>query len=99
LVRPGKRTFSAESKPAIQAARWLPLQTCNERAAAPNQCGKSTLLNMIAGIIPRSGGSLMNEDRSVDSINQHVGYLTQADSVLPWRTAGRRAPAPRSLRS
>ncbi|MFN3671282.1 MAG: ATP-binding cassette domain-containing protein, partial [Bosea sp. (in: a-proteobacteria)] len=52
----------------------------------PSGCGKSTLLNMIAGIIPMTSGSIMHDGRKVTAINRHVGYLTQADSVLPWRT-------------
>ena len=52
----------------------------------PSGCGKSTLLNMIAGIIPKSSGTIMHEGHEITTINRRVGYLTQADSVLPWRT-------------
>jgi NitT/TauT family transport system ATP-binding protein len=52
----------------------------------PSGCGKSTLLNMVAGIIDPSGGQILHEGRVVSGINRNVGYLTQVDSVLPWRT-------------
>src|SRR5690606_18067369 len=52
----------------------------------PSGCGKSTLLNMIAGIISPTSGTLSHEGKAVTSINRHVGYLTQVDSVLPWKT-------------
>ncbi len=52
----------------------------------PSGCGKSTLLNMIAGIVPISSGQIRQNDRAITSINQQVGYLTQMDSVLPWKT-------------
>lgn len=52
----------------------------------PSGCGKSTLLNMVAGIIAPSDGTIRHEGRVVDGINRHVGYMTQTDSLLPWRT-------------
>lgn len=52
----------------------------------PSGCGKSTLLNMIAGIVPISSGRILQSGRPITSINQSVGYLTQTDSILPWRT-------------
>jgi NitT/TauT family transport system ATP-binding protein len=52
----------------------------------PSGCGKSTLMNMIAGIIPMTNGSITHNGNRVNRINRDVGYLTQADSVLPWRT-------------
>lgn len=52
----------------------------------PSGCGKSTLMNMIAGIVDISSGSIVHESRQVSGINRNVGYLTQVDSILPWRT-------------
>lgn len=52
----------------------------------PSGCGKSTLLNMVAGILPATAGRILHDGRVVDRINTHVGYMTQQDSVLPWRT-------------
>ena len=52
----------------------------------PSGCGKSTLLNMIAGILPLSGGEIRHDGVPVKGINRAVGYMTQVDSVLPWRT-------------
>ena len=52
----------------------------------PSGCGKSTLLNMIAGIFPPSGGSVSYDGQVVAGYNGHVGYMTQNDHLLPWRT-------------
>jgi NitT/TauT family transport system ATP-binding protein len=52
----------------------------------PSGCGKSTLLNMVAGIIRPTAGRIVHEGREVTDINTFVGYMTQADGVLPWRT-------------
>lgn len=64
----------------------------------PSGCGKSTLLNMIAGIIPPSSGAVEHGGRVVDGINTHVGYMTQADSLLPWRTTEQNVAFPLVLR-
>jgi len=52
----------------------------------PSGCGKSTLMNMVAGILPVTEGEILHDGRPVRGINQAVGYMTQADAVLPWRT-------------
>ncbi len=52
----------------------------------PSGCGKSTLLNMIAGIFPPSTGSVMYDGTPVTDYNGKVGYMTQNDHLLIWRT-------------
>ena len=52
----------------------------------PSGCGKSTLLNMIAGILQPSGGEITHDGRKVSGINREIGYMTQVDNLLPWRT-------------
>lgn len=52
----------------------------------PSGCGKSTVLNMIAGIIPPTKGRIAYRGQEVRGLNRSVGYLTQADTTLPWRT-------------
>ncbi|MFO1188888.1 MAG: ABC transporter ATP-binding protein [Alphaproteobacteria bacterium] len=52
----------------------------------PSGCGKSTLLNMIAGTLMPAEGTVLYKGRSVDRINHDVGYITQKNYCLPWRT-------------
>lgn len=52
----------------------------------PSGCGKSTLMNMVAGILPIAEGTVVHGGRAVAGINRNVGYMTQQDAVLPWRT-------------
>ena len=64
----------------------------------PSGCGKSTLMNMIAGILPITEGSILHHGTPVRGINRNVGYMTQADAVLPWRTARQNVELPLRLR-
>jgi NitT/TauT family transport system ATP-binding protein len=52
----------------------------------PSGCGKSTVLNLLAGLIRPSAGAVVHEGRPVAGINQRVGYITQDDNLLPWRS-------------
>src|ERR1700722_5578435 len=51
----------------------------------PTGCGKSTILNMIAGLLTPSEGSVAIFGETLRSLNRQVGYLFQADAVMPWR--------------
>ncbi|MCU0986549.1 MAG: ABC transporter ATP-binding protein [Acetobacteraceae bacterium] len=64
----------------------------------PSGCGKSTLLNMIAGILRPTAGRILHEGRPVEAINTAVGYMTQQDSVLPWRTVSENVELPLRFR-
>ncbi|MDR7417330.1 MAG: ABC transporter ATP-binding protein [Armatimonadota bacterium] len=52
----------------------------------PSGCGKSTLLNMIAGLVRPTEGEVWFESAPVARVNTSVGYITQDDNLLPWRT-------------
>lgn len=52
----------------------------------PSGCGKSTVLNMVAGLLKPTEGTVSFEGKPVDGPNTRVGYMTQKDTLLPWRT-------------
>jgi NitT/TauT family transport system ATP-binding protein len=64
----------------------------------PSGCGKSTLLNMVAGLMTPSSGSVSYAGKPVAAVNRDVGYMTQSDSLLPWRTAEANVMLPLLLR-
>lgn len=51
----------------------------------PSGCGKSTILNLVAGLLQPSSGSVAYNGAPVSGPNRHVGYMTQKDTLLPWR--------------
>lgn len=52
----------------------------------PSGCGKSTLLNLTAGLMSPGIGEVVYDGAPVASVNTKVGYVTQKDNLLPWRT-------------
>jgi NitT/TauT family transport system ATP-binding protein len=53
----------------------------------PTGCGKSTLLNVAAGLLRPAAGSVSIFNRPLSGLNRDAGYLFQADSLFPWKTA------------
>jgi NitT/TauT family transport system ATP-binding protein len=53
----------------------------------PTGCGKSTLLNMAAGLLAPSTGTVQVFGQPLAGINVRAGYMFQAESLMPWRTA------------
>jgi NitT/TauT family transport system ATP-binding protein len=52
----------------------------------PSGCGKSTLLNLIVGLLRSSSGRILFRGNQIDGICTKIGYVTQKDNLLPWRT-------------
>lgn len=52
----------------------------------PSGCGKSTLLNLAAGLLAPSSGQVRYRGKPIAGPNTDLGYLTQKDTLLPWRT-------------
>jgi ABC-type transporter Mla maintaining outer membrane lipid asymmetry ATPase subunit MlaF len=51
----------------------------------PSVCGKSSILNLVAGLLAPSAGCVLYDGQEVTGPNRRVGYLTQKDTLLPWR--------------
>ncbi len=53
----------------------------------PTGCGKSTLLNVAAGLLSPGTGTVAVFGQPLQGLNRRAGYMFQADSLMPWRTA------------
>jgi NitT/TauT family transport system ATP-binding protein len=53
----------------------------------PNGCGKSTLMNMIAGLVPADTGEILFDGKSLKDTK--IGYVFQnyRDALFPWMTS------------
>jgi NitT/TauT family transport system ATP-binding protein len=53
----------------------------------PTGCGKSSLLNVVAGLLATAQGTVCTAGRPVGGVNRDCGYMFQTDALLPWKTA------------
>ena len=53
----------------------------------PTGCGKSTLLNIGAGLLAPSRGQVVVFGEPLRGLNRRAGYMFQAESLMPWKTA------------
>jgi NitT/TauT family transport system ATP-binding protein len=53
----------------------------------PSGCGKTTVLNCVAGLLRPTHGSVTYDGQPVTTLNRRIGYLSQKDTLLPWRNA------------
>jgi NitT/TauT family transport system ATP-binding protein len=53
----------------------------------PNGCGKSTLINLMAGLIPKDGGEILFDGFRVEDVK--IGYVFQnyREALFPWLRA------------
>ncbi|ARP96348.1 ABC transporter ATP-binding protein [Bordetella genomosp. 13] len=52
----------------------------------PSGCGKSTFLSILAGLTPRSAGSIAIDGTPLHGINPDQGVVFQGYALFPWRT-------------
>jgi len=85
-------TFISKDQPG---QRYTAVQQVDLRIGAgefvsvvgPTGCGKSTLLNVSAGLLAPSTGSVAVFGQPLAGLNARAGYMFQADSLMPWRSA------------
>lgn len=52
----------------------------------PGQCGKTTLLNILAGLEQATSGEVMSNNKLVKSPNPERGVVYQTTALFPWLT-------------
>ncbi len=82
------KAFQVESglRPAVEAVDLKVQAGEIVTLVGPSGCGKSTLLNMTAGLFAPSRGEVKYAGGPIIGLNLKVGYMTQQDHLLPWRS-------------
>lgn len=52
----------------------------------PTGCGKSSILDLIAGLARSSAGRIRVMGEPVSGIHPKIGYVLQSDALFPWRS-------------
>src|SRR5580704_10404035 len=53
----------------------------------PNGCGKSTLINIIAGLIPPDAGQILFDGMRLDEIKSAYVFQNYREALFPWLRA------------
>ncbi|MFL6118818.1 ABC transporter ATP-binding protein [Actinophytocola sp.] len=61
-------------------------------------CGKSTMLNLLAGLAEPTSGTVHYRARRLTGPHVEIGYLTQSDTLMPWRDVRRNVEMPLEIR-
>ena len=84
IPRPGKEPFEIFNNInlSVREGEFVSI-------VGPSGCGKTTMLRVINGLLPHSGGEIFLDGKSADEVSNQLlmGFVFQGASLLPWRTS------------
>jgi NitT/TauT family transport system ATP-binding protein len=90
LVQNLSHSFNAAKDKTVEVLRNINISVEEHEFLAivgPSGCGKSTLLNIMSGLLKPTQGQILLDGELLKDITTRIGYISQTDSLLPWRTA------------
>jgi NitT/TauT family transport system ATP-binding protein len=87
-IRGVSKTYAAEDSP-IPALAGVNLDVAAGEfisVVGPSGCGKTTLLRCVAGLQPVSSGTILVQEKQVQSPPDNMAIVFQRDVLLDWRT-------------
>jgi NitT/TauT family transport system ATP-binding protein len=78
LTKSGLNTAVTDISIAVEPGEFVSV-------VGPSGCGKSTLLHVAAGLIRPAGGKVTYLGQEWTGLHPEVGYVTQKDTLLPWK--------------
>ncbi len=60
-------------------------------------CGKSTALNLVSGLLAPTEGTVNYRGQQVTGPRTEISYLTQSDTLMPWRDVRRNIEMPMEI--
>ena len=76
----GRYTAVAETSLSVAPGEFVSV-------VGPTGCGKTTLLNVAAGLLAPSAGRVLVHGKPLRGINAKAGYMFQSEALMPWRNA------------
>ena len=52
----------------------------------PGRCGKTVLLNIIAGIVEKTSGSVIYDGKEINGVDPEMGMVFQKTALMPFKT-------------
>ncbi|AUC13013.1 mannosyltransferase [Rhizobium sp. Y9] len=79
-VKFGAFTAVAEMNLTVKDAEFVAV-------VGPTGCGKSTILNVVTGLLKAANGDVEIFGERLKGLNSRSGYMLQQEAILPWKTA------------
>jgi NitT/TauT family transport system ATP-binding protein len=84
-----EKTYRTKGRTLVRALGGISLDIADGEfitIVGQSGCGKTTFLKILAGLLPRSAGTVTLRGKPVDRPSRDIGIVFQDPVLLPWRT-------------